>query len=369
MAISGVQVAATAVGAAAVILKAAEQEALLSGGNYIRDGAPTGLIPRLGLGIARQACLRYGADPNSVDGVNALKFENACRPYLDQQGAGAGPGFGVPVRGGQCVGVRYRFQASYNQPAGLEVVNGDSLLGPVTTRPVIANVNANEKRLSFTARRFPDGQLITWFSFQTLQSNALSLQSFTVTRFDGQPDLCGNPPVEVIQPRPDPTPAPPAPRFNPDVNIDVDLNVVLVAPGAIQVNLGTGPITIDPFADGGGDGGGGVPPGDSGTPGTGIDSGVGGDAEGVAPPGSVIVGLLVSLTETPDFVQPSPDGYYRGAATITMGTAVGRDLNFAGAFLRDGQFVLAEQDFLTHWRVNASVGFNIRVTPYYREVE
>jgi hypothetical protein len=52
-----------------------------------------------------------------------------------------------------------------------------------------------------------------------------------------------------------------------------------------------------------------------------------------------------------------------------MGGPEGLDQDYAGSMLSDGQFVFAEQDNLTRWRVAANIGYSWSVTPYYREVK
>jgi hypothetical protein len=83
----------------------------------------------------------------------------------------------------------------------------------------------------------------------------------------------------------------------------------------------------------------------------------------------VLVGLKVDVLEAPPFAREFAPGIYRGAAYIYMGGDAGLDQDFAGSMLSDGQFVHAEKDNLTCWRVRANTGFRLRVTPYYREVE
>jgi hypothetical protein len=82
-----------------------------------------------------------------------------------------------------------------------------------------------------------------------------------------------------------------------------------------------------------------------------------------------LVGLKLDLLAAPSGAKQYVGGAYRGGAYIRMGTPVGLDQDFAGSLLIDGQFVFAEKDFLTKWRVAANPGYNWRVTPYYREVE
>jgi hypothetical protein len=52
-----------------------------------------------------------------------------------------------------------------------------------------------------------------------------------------------------------------------------------------------------------------------------------------------------------------------------MGGAAGLDQDFAGSALAQTQFVNAESENATRWRVQANPGYDVRVTPYYREVQ
>jgi hypothetical protein len=77
-------------------------------------------------------------------------------------------------------------------------------------------------------------------------------------------------------------------------------------------------------------------------------------------------GLRIGVLEAPSSARQYAPGVYRGACYVYMGDSDGLDHDPAGAMLRDGQFVLAERDYLTRWRVAANPGYNLRVTPYYK---
>jgi hypothetical protein len=83
----------------------------------------------------------------------------------------------------------------------------------------------------------------------------------------------------------------------------------------------------------------------------------------------VLVGLKFRIVQVPPHAREFAPGVYRGAAYIYMGGDDGLDQDYAGSMLRDGQFVFAEKENLTCWRVDANVGFKLVVTPFYREVE
>jgi hypothetical protein len=176
----------------------------------------------------------------------------------------------------------------------------------------------------------------------------------------------------VTQPRPIPDPTPPPFRFNPDPSVDIDIDVDVTPDGDIIIDVGTGPITIDPFPpeDGGGDGGTTGPnPGDIGSAGDPDSTGSGGDTEGNGSPGQILTGLKIDVLESPPQANQYAEGVFRGACYIYMGVTDNLDQDYGGSMLRSGQFFFAEKDNLTHWLVSANNGFNLSVTPYYKEAE
>jgi hypothetical protein len=185
-------------------------------------------------------------------------------------------------------------------------------------------------------------------------------------------DECGNP-TPIYTP---PGSTTGGPTEGPNINIDIP---------------GVGPITVtvEPTADGdpivcyeevglcveipigGGDGTAppsGPPPG-GGTAGGSSDTGAGGEAEDEADEGEMLWGLKIDILDTPPEPKLYAPGVYRAVCYIYMGDSDGLDHDPAGAMLRDGQFVLAERDYLTKWRVAANVGYNLRITPYYKPIE
>lgn len=195
----------------------------------------------------------------------------------------------------------------------------------------------------------------------------------SVVRGDGQSDNCGDLPTEI---KPGPTPPPdPGPTPGPEPTDDPDGGPFPRIPiPPFSDPFGDFPFDFPGLDDGlgggsGGGGGGGAPPGDVGEPGQSEDTGEGGDADGEAPEGSVIVGLKIDFAAEPRGGVEYRPGVYRGVCYVYMGTDEGLDHDPAGAMLRSGQFVYAEKDNLTRWAVSANRGYNLRVTPYYRQVE
>lgn len=340
--------------------------------NYIRDAQPDSVFEAIPLAAARQGCRRYADNPDGYSGARQARVERACRPYLDDIGYGDGPVVKVPFRGGQCYGVQYRVTLAFTNPP-----IGDQTNQQIVSARVVGTFRGDRQPNQLTpvgieTQQTPGGPINRLNIASLSDENVGSFRIQSIVVEGGGVDECGNPPTEITDPVP---PVSPGPRREPFVrvpDIDIDIDVEVNPDLTIDVDFGTGPITIDPFGDdpdGGGDGGGGAPPGDVGDPGTPEDTGPGGDADGEAPEGSVLTGLRVDFVEPPIGGKEYAPGVYRGVCYIYMGTAEGLDHDPAGAMLRSGQFIFAEQPNLTRWFVSANLGFSLRVTPYYRPVE
>lgn len=297
-----------------------------------------------------------------------LYYRQLCEPYL---------GDGMPgpssttesTPPGQCVGIAYRadfFTTIWNDISRPGVNN--NVIGPVRVLFLSPGGGVN-LRGDFTYENvvleYGPGntrEVITGSVFGS------RLDSITFTRLDSLPDDCGDPITEFDPGDPNPTDDPnPGPVGGPagygypgfDIGINPD--------GSISVDFGDGsdPVTIDPGA--GVDRG--PEPGDLGEPGSTSSTGSGGDTEGEAPDGQVLVGLKLGILSTPPQAKEYQEGFYRGAVYIFMGAVDGLDMDFAGSIVRNNQFVLAEKDNLTKWFVAANPGYNFAVTPYYREAE
>lgn len=342
----------------------------------------TGPIPDIGKSIARAACRRYADSPDGMPGAVAAGMEAVCRPYLDDIGYGTGPGVKLPYRGGQCQGVSYLGDFNWTADNGTSETREFPFEGGA-----LQGVYVGDRQFNFT---YPIG-VVRLIGGTPMQLNFASVSNpnggnpfiSNIRRQDGQLDNCGNPPVIVVPPGLPTVPPVTGPeRYNPDPSIDVDIDVDILPNGTINVNIGTGPITIDPFGgSGGGSSGGpggdepgtspvsGLPPGDIGQAAEPIATGPGGVAAGCAPPNSVLVGLRVNILEPLPDVSQYDDQVWRGVCYVYMGVPGNLALDPSGVALRNGQFCLAPLDNLTCWEVRANVNFILRVTPYYRALE
>jgi len=354
-----------------------------------RPGFIAGAEPDTALGAAVQAISRVNcriwASRDKANYSQAVNQGNAdlCGPYLDSIAERPASGeFKALVEGGQCP-VFYNVDISYTIVLGFcenvqtfSEVFALGVLGPL-------NVFTDNVGTPGGTSNLCDG-----FSYTNIRlvgaSGAVSqrgsgfgvrLNNISVTRADGLPDTCGNAPVQY-QP---PTTIVPVTPLNRDITINLPgsgpltVNVDLSPKGDIIVRSPELDVEVEVEVGGSDDGGGGgggnaPPPGDVGNPGPGESTGEGGDSEGEAPEGSVLVGLLLDLIEAPAGAREFEPGVYRAGAYVYMGTPTGLDQDFAGSMLSDGQFIFAEKENLTRWRVRANNGFNWFVTPYYREV-
>lgn len=340
-------------------------------GEYLRSGEPQSVISKIGQAVGRGYCRAYGALPDSVQTTVAPRVEKACRPYLSDLGFSSGPKITQDFTGGQCATTYLVRGDAINPSTGALLGNFPYgfFVGPLSIeRESEPECSPGQVSVPRTVLVHAGGR----FELVAAQCAAFNpLGPIQVIRDDGLPDDCGNP-VPVVEPPPPIVPPPSNPfRFNPSADIDIDIDVRIGPDGDIVFNIGTGDITVDPFPDGGGGGGGdgGPPPGDVGEPGAPVDTGDGGDVDGEAPPGAVLTGLRIDFNAPPVGGNEYKEGIYRGVCYVYMGTSEGVDHDPAGSMLRDGQFIFAEKDNLTHWFVSANRGYNLRVTPYYRPVE
>ena len=308
-----------------------------------------------------------------------LAMDIICGQYLGQNM----PQATVPFTGGQCPGVMYRVVVG--RRANIAPPSADipyDVVGPVRgirTATIVPSPGNDVLQGWLQHGQGQEVNLGGMFFKLNGQDNNPQWLIVSVTRLDGLPDNCGNPPAE---PRPVPG-VPTAPTSPPGGGQppiwDEPGGGPIFRPGPIQTPYG--PIEfppIDPFDPGGGDDDDPFddpppppppPPGDQGEEGEEEEAEDDSPASACAPAGKVLVGLKFRIVQTPPYAREFAPGVYRAVAYIYMGGDDGLDQDYAGSMLRDGQFVFAEKENLTCWRVDANVGFKLIVTPFYREVE
>ena len=351
-------------------------DVLLQGeAQYLVSGQPVSISGQISQAAGRSACRIYGADTSRVNVGARQRYENTCRPYLDTLSPGRGPQLGPQGVGGQCAGVAYSFWTQQRLPGSTTDIRriipcSDGWYGPLGIR---TDTPTPGFEVIFITGQNANGSLREAASSNTGPGGSLRFEN--VIPCSGGSNACGNPPPQVIAPRPIPNPTGPTFRFNPNANIDVPITVNINPDGTFNFNIGTGPIAIDPFreptAPTGGGGGGDDPPGDVGEA---DESGVedadeNGSASGCAGENQVLGGLKIDVTTTPSTAKFYAPGILRGACYLYMGVEGKLDQDFGGSMLRDGQFFLPEKENLTCWEVQANLGFRLRVTPYYKTLE
>lgn len=373
------------VGAAQDLLREAADLTSGRDPNYIRDAMPGNIIDQVALAAARQGCRRYADKGSTGTQARRTRLERACRPYLDSIDPASGPIIAPPFRGGQCP-VNYTVRADrYSLLTGAlsqagQVLTG-SILGPLSfaanpSSPPPGGCPVGGGEYDPGSRIVGAGGVILSLSGSGCSSFHPQFRNVQVTRNTAGADNCGTLPPDIVGPRPDPTPTGPGPiRFNPGPSVDVDISVEVNIDGTLTINVGTGPVTIDPFADPAPTGGGGGDPGDPtdpGSPGGGGSTGTGGEEDGMAPPGQEIVGLLVTVTTAPGDANRFDNNSkqpFRGIGYVRMGYPGRLGLDISGGTVISPQFFHAPQRGLTNWAVSANIGFNLTIVPYYRSIE
>lgn len=348
---------------------------------FLADTSPIVTAGQPARQIGRAMCRQYarGGGPQNLPGFDAA-WSGICGPYLDSIGESPTPGGIAPqFTGGQCAGVSYVLTYQYNSVlANGQLIEPPEVRTATITGPILAVRGAGSPE-------FQRIEVVRGNGIGTLRSGSCpqgcykNIKVNSVVRADGQPDVCGDPPPLYDPPKIKPG----LPTLPPTTPVDlpgigpVDFGFEFSPSGAINVSLpdvGVDFTVEDPFGLGGdgGDGGGGPavpPPGDVGAPGTPQTTGEGGEAAGEAPPGSVLVGLRVQVLTVPSNRNRYTEEVYRGAYYVYMGVPGLLDLDPAGAMVRLDQFIFAEKENLTAWRVRANSKYVIRVTPYYRSAE
>jgi len=356
--------------------------------DFISGPAPASPLRRIGWDASRRACRRWAAGRGpSIAPWRDLFTRDICGDYIEDTFGPLGPATSAPpFPGGQCPKL-YRVNGEWRTTSFLVCATGTTG-GVGAWQPFSTEFNVLGPISGFSLSRITpacggfDGHVITAAAadgprivFQRMGTGGVRREvEFRITSLEpaSGADDCGSLPDDfdpgtgpTIPPETGPIPSPPGWEI-PDFDIDITFN----PDGTIGIDFGDGEpdITIDPGAPGG-DGGGQLPPGDQGSAGSGGEAGLGEPAEGEAPPGSVLVGVRLQLIEAPPNAKKFAPTVWRGAAYVYMGGDVALDQDFAGSMLIDDQFIYAEKDNFTRWRVVANQGFRWQITPYYREVE
>lgn len=364
------------------------------GGQPVRDWlagpAPTNPISAIQHAAGRRACDSWARGEGSgIPPAREAFMRDTCQPYIASIGTmPEGATFQPPFTGGRCTGTIYSLSLGagvQDYLDGSELGSGSLPFGPVGGVVFAGPVSsAKTEPRSLGTTGLPQSWRLRVISGAGVTNlidinptdiapvggrteRRLTSFSAVFTRVSGGADTCGSPPPEWQAGRPgsnipDSTPIPSPPGFGiPFPGITIGLN----PDGTINVDFGDGgpPSEVDPGQ--GEPGGGGTPAGppEAGTPGV---TGEGGEEEGEAPPDKELYGLKIEIDSAPSYAKEYSPGVYRGVCYVYMGGDEGLYHDPAGAMMESGQFVLAEREGLTKWRVTANLGFNLTITPYYR---
>ena len=290
-----------------------------------------------------------------------------CQKYLSDNGYSQ-PELSVPFSGGQCVGAPYT--AGWTYLDGSPFIFSASVIGPITamtatySRPgPFSNVEYWYYRISH-AGGVSEGE-------SAVQPKDDAPGQIVVFRTDGQPDNCGDP-APTVGPGPNPAPRTP---FEPEEEPFDEPDTGPILPMPEIPNPFGDPISLPnlPIPRPGGEEY--VEPPSSkpstpepGTPGTPEETGGDGTSEG-GDPDQELVGVLVEALTIPESAREAtnfPSTVYIGPCYVWLGLEDRLDLQPEAEYVRFPQFFYAPVPS-THWRVTARVGYNLRVTPYYRE--
>jgi hypothetical protein len=342
------------------------------GGQPVRDflagSAPSNPWSAVQYNAGREACRRWAAGKGSGILPSREAFmRDTCTPFIESEYGPVGDASAdPPFPGGQCT---FAYQIRGNDGTGAFFIPG-TINGPLTevsqtlTVPIGSGV-AGTGTFRIRATNAAGGTIFN--DVNTFNPSGFGPVPIPV---GGGPDTCGDLPGEwdpgaPVTGIPGPAPIPPPPGMPwPFPGVDITVN----PDGTIGIDFGddTPPETVDPGVEPSCPVG---PPPGGGTPATPVETEPGVPAEDEAPPGEMLWGLKVNILETPENPNVYAPGVYRAVCYIYMGDDDGLDHDPAGAMMTDGQFVLAERDYLTKFRVAANIGYKLSVTPYYKPME
>lgn len=334
---------------------------------YLRDGTPESILGQLTQETARQACRKWPNERQGLDPGTDAAWDRLCKPFLEGLGEYPGPpSFGVPTVGAPC-------DFLYSEIRFTSTSRGNAMGPQPGLNPVFFDIDNFQGPLqSFTLVN--QGQLGSFV--RAIDGNGNPRDSDTsnfvygVALFSTDPaDAgCGPPPStyvpsDPVMPPADPFPFSPTPDFN--IDIDVDFN----PDGTINIEFddGSGDPPVEVPVDPDTPGSEGEP--DGGKPGPSVDTGEGGEAAGEEELRE-LVGVQTDILVAPPFARTEavPSGTrFRGSQYVYLGNGDQLDLQPEGAIAVSGQFFFAPEGS-NAWRVVASPGYNLRVTPYYKDL-
>jgi hypothetical protein len=345
-------------------------------GEFVKGSAPTNPVGAAIHGRMRAQCDQFSRGEGRwqfMGPASIYAMQQHCDPYLQDVGSGP-PSLeeNAPFTGGQCSGDDYNiFFDAYRTdigPSDTRTFFAGPLVGPIASIDAVQNgtqvvVSAENEA----------GQTVS--NSTGFTSAPLTITNGRVVNIDNPADDCGNLPGEpVVVPNPNPRPDP---GLDPGDEPTEDPTGRPVLPMPELPNPWGDPIQIpsiplptfggpqyEPSND---------PSPGPGEPGDPVDIPEGGEAEGTADDDEELVGVRLEFTTVPG--RPRRPGnvigsdLYVGAAYVFMGIdGQGLELQSEGTVIESGQFFFAERP-ADKWRVIAALGYAVKVTPYYREIQ
>lgn len=341
---------------------------------------PAGRPLKQAIGNAgRRYCDFVGARPTEAFGISApISATTAllCKPYWDSEGYDA-PVSTLPFEGGQCEdGYTFVIKSQGNVGIGADVFANRFTRGPITGFRVenvggrtIGYVTSNSINVTSCGAIPPAQGMMERQWFDVLERpREVPFTAEVLSVCPGGSNNCGDP-DGVLGPGTNP---PPTPTFPPgqEPGFDPDGQPFFFVPPVdspiggdpIDVPEQTDPDPSSPIDD---------TPTDPGEPGDPEETVPGGESSGCAPEGSELTGVFVEIIEFPENAarfQNNQRQPFRGAGYIAMGWPALLGVDVSGGVINLEQFFHAQQRGITCWRVTANTGFELRCTPYYREL-
>lgn len=368
---------------------------LVSPAGYLRDtlAKPDSELGALGRQVkqaAKMMCDGYRANPGIKDlpGINRSYADDVCRPYWEQNG-NTGPSLAPKFTGGQCVDVGYRLEWTFSGETA-NYTTSISVRGPIDIYLEVGEPLGNGKRFYnwiLKQRTFDGGTALS--SLGAEQATKEPGLAATLTRLDGLPDTCGNPP-DSFKPGIGPTyvwgtpvtvpggPLQPTVTIQvdePSIDIDGNFNIPVTIDNTTNINLG--------FSSGGSEP---VPtetitgsPIDGANPPPGINPNDVRDGDLPEPPdGFEYIGVAVALSFVGDPPTPIPNTnsnpvFPRTIGNLRLWQRVGQNEFLSENYpIREQQFsrtVALDGVVCTGWRFNAEPFIHAVFTPLMRTIK
>lgn len=344
---------------------------------FIQSGEPKSVLGQVSQASERQACRQWARGQGRQNRRNDAFRREVCEGYLKDIGEWPGdegissPGFS----GGQCpieydIGylvdvIELATGNLFTQLGGQSPGFGIYPVGPIQRIALLPNgdgdiavtvVNGGGQRYFFGANTAP-----STFRFQNVRF------TYVTPRNPGQSDDCGDPiPEPIPAPElPDPIDQPGVPPGTPP-SIDLPITVNIDPDGTVNVDIGGEGGSYEPTPEGRDS----DPenPGGSGEPGDSAETGDGGEDEGYDPD-RILVGVRVEMLEVSPRARVTLVGqtpHHKGPYAIAMGGDAGLEVDTESAWAPPDVFYHAPEES-NRYRVSARLGYNLRVTPYWRE--